>query len=176
MSLFQNVVNPVTNQVALHLTRLMTHHHNAVGHQSASLVTSPDAFPLLSEDVDALHTLSALYSDSLQGVDWQGFARAAQELRLFEDDFTVTPMFSEQYGLHVVRTLSVYPLVGPLVQAQRAGMVRLQDRAETCRNWMVSILSTLPTSTDQLPTVPTFSRQRLRRLMVRTRARRHVPV
>ena len=44
----------------------------------------------------------------MQGVDWTGFATAAYELGLFDDDFSELPKFSDHYLLSKVRAAAVY--------------------------------------------------------------------
>jgi len=45
------------------------------------------------------------YDTWYQGVDWSGFATAAYELALFEDDFSVPLSLSDHYALTKVRSL-----------------------------------------------------------------------
>lgn len=45
----------------------------------------------------------------MQGVDWTGFATAAYELGLFDDDFSELPKFSDHYLLSKVRAVAMYP-------------------------------------------------------------------
>ena len=57
----------------------------------------PHTAPHTARDVDRVYGLAAYYSNSLQGVDWDGFANAATTLQWFEDDYCAMPMFYELY-------------------------------------------------------------------------------
>ena len=49
--------------------------------------------------------LTAALVCRVQGIEWQGFAKAAQQTRLFDDDCAELPQYSDHYTLSPVRQL-----------------------------------------------------------------------